>query len=117
KFTPPDKKITISFASQKLPVGNRRTDQETIPALTVKIRDEGTGIPENELESIFNKFIQSSKTKTGAGGTGLGLSICQEIVKAHHGKIWAENNPDGGATFSFILPYESVMTINQINMP
>ena len=117
KFTPPDKKITISFASQKLPVGNRRTDQETIPALTVKIRDEGMGIPEDELESIFNKFIQSSKTKTGAGGTGLGLSICQEIVKAHHGKIWAENNPDGGATFSFILPYESVMTINQINMP
>ncbi|MBT4088972.1 MAG: hypothetical protein HOE30_10820 [Deltaproteobacteria bacterium] len=37
---------------------------------------------------------------------GLGLSICKEIIEQHHGKIWTENNPDGGATFSFMLPYE-----------
>ncbi|MBT7887803.1 MAG: hypothetical protein HN580_02175, partial [Deltaproteobacteria bacterium] len=48
----------------------------------------------------------SSHTKTGAGGTGLGLAICQRIINAHHGKIWAENNPQCGATFQFILPYE-----------
>jgi len=70
------------------------------------VKDEGLGIPADEQEFIFDKFIQSSKTKTGAGGTGLGLSICKEIVEDHDGKIWAENNPDGGATFSFMLPYK-----------
>ena len=49
-----------------------------------------------------------SKTKTGAGGTGLGLAISKEIILAHNGKIWAENNPNGGTTFSFMLPYVPV---------
>jgi len=70
----------------------------------VSVRDRGPGIPENELELVFDKFIQSSKTKTGAGGTGLGLAICHEIVTAHKGRIWAENRPGGGAVFSFEIP-------------
>ena len=68
------------------------------------LRDHGPGIPESELEAIFDKFIQSSKTKSGAGGTGLGLAICREIIQGHDGKIWASNAPDGGAIFHFILP-------------
>lgn len=68
--------------------------------------DQGIGIPGNELVSVFDKFTQSSMTKTGAGGTGLGLAICVDIVEAHSGKIWAENNPESGATFSFTLPYQ-----------
>ncbi len=70
----------------------------------VSVSDRGAGIPEGELERVFEKFIQSSSTKTGAGGTGLGLSICREIVEAHAGRIWAENRPDGGARFTFELP-------------
>ena len=70
----------------------------------VSVRDQGIGIPEDELEAVFNKFIQSSNTKTGAGGTGLGLAICREILSAHNGVIWAKNNPDGGAVFSFKIP-------------
>ncbi len=72
--------------------------------LTVFIKDEGVGIPEEELSSVFDKFMQSSKTKTGAGGTGLGLAISFEIIKEHDGKIWAKNN-QGGASFAFTLPY------------
>ena len=106
KFTPTGKPITITFAAEELPVGKRRTDKKSIPALLIKIKDEGVSIPENELIMIFDKFVQSSRTKTGAGGTGLGLAICQEIIQQHHGKIWAENNPEGGATFSFALPYD-----------
>ncbi|MBE9533071.1 MAG: hypothetical protein IMF04_03015, partial [Proteobacteria bacterium] len=45
-----------------------------------------------------------SKTKTNAGGTGLGLAISKKIIEAHDGKIWAENNRDGGAVFTFTLP-------------
>ena len=70
----------------------------------LSIRDHGVGVPENELVAVFDKFIQSSKTKTGAGGTGLGLSICHEIVCAHKGRIWAENSLDRGAIFSFEIP-------------
>jgi two-component system sensor histidine kinase ChiS len=77
---------------------------DTQPALLVTIEDEGVGIPEEELDSIFDKFAQSSKTRSKAGGTGLGLAICQEIVTAHGGKIWAENNDKGGARFCFSLP-------------
>jgi signal transduction histidine kinase len=70
----------------------------------VSVRDQGTGIPENELENVFDKFVQSSKNNTSAGGTGLGLSICREIIAAHKGRIWAENNPDIGANVSFEIP-------------
>jgi Amt family ammonium transporter len=70
----------------------------------VSVRDYGPGIPQGELDAIFDKFIQSSKTKSGAGGTGLGLSICGEIMRGHAGRIWAENAPDGGAVFSFEWP-------------
>lgn len=81
-------------------------DKELVrEGLQVTVRDQGIGIPENEMGTIFDKFIQSSKTKTGAGGTGLGLAICHEMVKAHNGKIWVENNPGPGVSFKFILPY------------
>jgi PAS domain S-box-containing protein len=105
KFTPTDKKIYISIHQSELPFGEEQNGHKRVPKLLVKISDQGIGIPFDELDSVFDKFIQSSKTKTGAGGTGLGLAICKEIIEAHHGKIWAENNPEGGATFSFMLPY------------
>ena len=72
--------------------------------LTVCVSDSGVGIPEDELEAVFDKFIQSSRTRTGAGGTGLGLAICREIIAAHNGKIWAESSPTGGAKLTFVIP-------------
>ena len=78
-------------------------------AIQISVEDQGAGIPDDELEKIFDKFIQSSKTKNGAGGTGLGLSICRAIITAHNGRIWAENRSDGGARFSFELPVSQVI--------
>ena len=72
---------------------------------TVSISDEGVGIPEDQLSSVFEKFFQSSLTKTGAGGTGLGLAITREIVQAHGGHIWAVNRQPRGAVFYFTIPY------------
>ena len=105
RFSEDHKNIIISFDSKTLPAGTHLKEGAITPALSVSVQDEGCGIPPDELESVFDKFIQSSKTKTGAGGTGLGLSLCYEIINAHKGTIWAENNPEGGATFSFMLPY------------
>ncbi|ETW93487.1 MAG: hypothetical protein ETSY1_38995 [Candidatus Entotheonella factor] len=92
----------IKFSGTDTTIEVRLDDEPQ--SLRVSVSDRGPGIPEAELETIFNKFIQSSKTKTGAGGTGLGLSICREIVSAHAGRIWAENRPGGGAIFTFELP-------------
>jgi signal transduction histidine kinase len=70
----------------------------------IQITDEGPGIPPDELESVFEKFVQSSRTKTGAGGTGLGLAICRETIALHGGRIWAENLEPQGAAISFHIP-------------
>ena len=95
KFTPAGKVISIT-------INNGILNNE--PALDFSIEDEGVGIPEDELEQVFDKFIQSSHTKTKAGGTGLGLPICQEIINLHQGKIWAEHAEHGGSIFKFIIP-------------
>ncbi|MCG8338536.1 MAG: PAS domain S-box protein [Proteobacteria bacterium] len=71
--------------------------------ITTTVRNKGIPIPEDELELIFEPFLQSSKTKTGAGGTGLGLPICRNIIGDHKGRIWTLYNPEG-ATFKFFLP-------------
>ncbi|MEO5968990.1 MAG: HAMP domain-containing sensor histidine kinase [Bdellovibrionia bacterium] len=70
----------------------------------------GVGIPEKELETVFDKFVQSSKTASGAGGTGLGLAICREIIQSHGGRIWAENKDQGGTVFSFEFPNREILT-------
>ncbi len=99
KFTPAGKTITITVTEDML-----MKDTGIFPALRVTVKDQGIGIPEDELESIFDKFVQSSKTKTGAGGTGLGLSICREIIQHHNGSIDATSISGEGASFSFIIP-------------
>jgi PAS domain S-box-containing protein len=70
----------------------------------LSIGDEGVGIPADELELIFGKFEQSSRTKSGAGGKGLGLPICRAIMTLHHGAITARNGASGGAIFEAVFP-------------
>ena len=73
-------------------------------AWLVQVRDHGPGIPEDELDDIFEAFVQSTRTKDGSGGTGLGLAICRKIMAGHHGSISAHNHPGGGAVFEIHLP-------------
>ncbi|MDN3545030.1 ATP-binding protein [Kinneretia asaccharophila] len=70
----------------------------------ITVADRGPGIPPEELDQIFEAFIQSSSTKDGSGGTGLGLAICRKIIEIHGGQIRAENRPGGGAVFRIVLP-------------
>ncbi|HEY9107386.1 MAG TPA: ATP-binding protein [Roseateles sp.] len=70
----------------------------------LSVADRGPGIPPDELESIFEAFVQSSQTKDGSGGTGLGLAICRKIVEIHGGRITAGNRRNGGAIFRIQLP-------------
>ena len=67
--------------------------------IRVTIRDFGPGIDQGDLDRIFQPFFTTKGT-----GLGMGLAVSQTIVEAHGGHIWAENNPDGGATFFIELP-------------
>ena len=70
----------------------------------IKVSDQGPGIPAEEFENIFEPFVQSTITRTGAGGSGLGLPISREIVRLHGGDIEVANLPQAGACFSIRLP-------------
>jgi two-component system, OmpR family, sensor histidine kinase VicK len=69
------------------------------------IRDEGPGIPPEQLERIFERFHQvDSSDARKKGGTGLGLTICRKIIEQHGGRIWAESKVEEGSSFIFTLP-------------
>lgn len=71
----------------------------------IAVTDNGPGIPENQLEHIFERFVRGDAGLTQrVGGTGLGLAICKSLVELHGGTIAAESAPGVGSTFSFRLP-------------
>ena len=76
-----------------------------VDEIEISIMDRGEGIPEENLNKVFDKFYRVKKLKK-ISGTGLGLSICKGIVEAHKGRIYAENRTGGGAVISFVLPIE-----------
>ncbi len=103
KFSPENSNITLTLRTIT-PSDSANDLTESRPTIQLSIQDEGPGIPPSELTTIFDSFIQSSYTRTGAGGTGLGLSICKSIIELHHGHIWAENAAGKGAIIIFQIP-------------
>jgi two-component system sensor histidine kinase KdpD len=75
----------------------------TADTLAVSVSDDGPGLPPGQEEQIFEKFTRGER-ESATAGVGLGLAICRAIIEAHRGKIWAQNQPAGGARFSFTLP-------------
>jgi signal transduction histidine kinase len=74
-------------------------------SIIIKVKDTGIGIPEQDIERIFEEFYRAENARqVERDGTGLGLSIAKQAVERHNGQIWAENNPEGGSTFSIRLP-------------
>ena len=92
KYTPEGTDITLSASVAE-------------KEIRVTVADRGAGIPPEEAGRIFEKFVRG---KHAGGGVGLGLAICREIVAAHGGRIWMENVPGGGASFTFTLPIRQV---------
>jgi PAS domain S-box-containing protein len=76
-----------------------RAEPEGSRMVRVSVRDRGTGLSAESLERIFQPFYTTKRE-----GLGMGLSISRTIVEAHGGRLWAENNPDRGATFYFTVP-------------
>jgi two-component system sensor histidine kinase DctS len=65
----------------------------------VAVSDSGSGVTQECMDRLFEPYFT-----TKADGTGMGLAICRSTIDAHNGRIWAINNPEGGATFQFTLP-------------
>jgi signal transduction histidine kinase len=76
-----------------------RTEQTTPDAVELAVLDSGVGLDEQTKDRIFDAFFS-----TKPGGLGMGLTINRSIVRAHNGRLWATQNPGGGATFHVRLP-------------
>lgn len=79
------------------------TVKPDVAGVILSLQDQGRGIPEDEIDKIFDKFYRT-KTASKVSGSGLGLSICKGIIQAHHGRIWAENKSPHGSIIWFTLP-------------
>jgi len=90
-------------AMESTPVGSRRLKVRSFPenstGVGAAVSDSGPGFPDNRFERLFESYYT-----TKPQGTGMGLAICRSTIQAHQGRIWAENNSAGGATFQFVIP-------------
>jgi two-component system, OmpR family, sensor histidine kinase VicK len=96
KFSPPGSTVRLEATAQppRYPT-----------AVLFQVHDQGQGIPQDKLESIFERFQQvDSSDSRKKGGTGLGLAICRKIIEQHGGRIWAESTLGQGSRFCFTLP-------------
>jgi signal transduction histidine kinase len=74
-------------------------------SLCIRVLDQGPGIPESDLQRVFERFYRVDKARSReTGGTGLGLSIVRHLVELHGGEVRAANRPEGGAVFTVRLP-------------
>jgi signal transduction histidine kinase len=74
-------------------------------AVTLRVADDGPGIPEEDLPHLFDPFFRVDRSRSKkSGGYGLGLSICKRVVEAHRGGITVVNRPGRGASFEIVLP-------------
>ncbi len=96
-----DNAIKFSSAGSTVSVGAERRGE----LVEFSVSDRGRGVPEDKLDAIFGRFEQvDSSDARDKGGSGLGLAISRSIIERLGGRIWATNNPGGGATLRFTLP-------------
>jgi signal transduction histidine kinase len=95
----------VKYSDPGTPI--RITAQHRDQAVEFCVADRGTGIAEDELDRIFERFYRVESEQHRAPGTGLGLAICKRIVEAHRGRIWVESVPESGSRFCFALPLEA----------
>ena len=92
--------VRYSRAGDKITISAQRHSND----VEIRVADQGSGIPQDKLETIFDRFQQIKGDEKGGSGSGLGLSICRSIVQLHNGKIWVTSEVDKGSTFHFTLP-------------
>jgi len=95
RYSPPDSPIEMVV---------RYAEQEEEEVVEVHILDRGPGVPEEDLELIFERFYRSSANASRKAGRGIGLTVCKRLVEAQSGRIWARLREGGGLDVAFTLP-------------
>ncbi|MEJ2720322.1 MAG: ATP-binding protein, partial [bacterium] len=89
--------------------------EEEVAAVRLVVEDDGIGIPEDQLDKVFERFYQVDSSNTREhGGTGLGLALCKSIVDWHDGKIWVQNLGGSGARFVVVIPKRHVVVKSHV---
>ena len=116
KFTPEDGNITLTCKT----ITCNKAEILGLPAyipsetanqllnkrlLRVSIQDNGLGVPAEDQENIFKRFVQSKRSDRESGGAGLGLAYCKMTIEKLGGVIWVESELDKGSEFIFLLPF------------
>ncbi|MDE2292604.1 MAG: PAS domain S-box protein, partial [Elusimicrobia bacterium] len=94
KFTPAGGSITVTV----------EPDPSTPGMILCRVRDTGPGIPKDQQERVFEKFVQIAAGERHVGGTGLGLAIAKALIHLQQGRMWLESEPGRGAEFLFTIP-------------
>jgi two-component system sensor histidine kinase KdpD len=92
-YSPADAPIIVTIATSN-------------DGLRLTVRDRGPGIAASDLPHLFDRFFRGTAA-SGTTGTGMGLSIARGLLAVEHGRVWAENHPDGGAVFTIEIPAAS----------
>ena len=101
RYSPEQTTVTVRIADK---VDEPAAEGAPAKWLSIQVIDEGCGVPEKEMNAIFEPFYESSRTASGAGGTGLGLALCRTVVNRHRGRLTVANRPQYGAVFEMLLP-------------
>lgn len=72
--------------------------------MRIDVIDNGLGVPDEYKVSLFKEFVQVEGRQRVRRGVGVGLTFCKLVAEAHGGRIWIEDNPEGGSIFAFTLP-------------
>jgi len=99
KFSPNNSGVSLSVRNK-------------INTCIIEISDQGIGIPEEDLERVFDHFYQSPNEITSSSGSGIGLAYCKRIIELHGGKIKIKQNPEKGVTVCVFLPLEKELELN-----
>jgi len=91
RYTPAGASITVHASA-------------TEEGMKVSVKDEGLGIAAADLPHLFDRFYRGEAARARAGGTGMGLWIARGLLAAERGRVWAENDPGGGARFTIVVP-------------
>jgi two-component system, OmpR family, sensor histidine kinase KdpD len=91
QYSPADSTIAVTF-------------EVSSSDLTITVRDHGRGLAPGDLPHLFDRFFRGAESGRRSGGAGMGLSIARGLVEAVHGRIHADNCPDGGARFTIVVP-------------
>ncbi len=97
KFCPAEGKVTIRAHQPEKDANGERF-------VRIDVIDSGSGVPDEYKTKLFDRYVQMKGRRGKRRGSGLGLTFCRLVVEAHGGRIWIEDNPDGGSIFAFTLP-------------